>query len=246
VQANNSYRNSHTSKEYGTVYSRTYSEGYYYYQWKYLEQPLLRKIFLLVKGKCAGNYLDFACGTGRILKVAEDYFDKTMGVDVSESMLNIARDSCTKSEIVLADITQRNLPYSFDIVTSFRFFLNAEKSLKVEALAAIKKMLNPKGFFIANIHVNSDSPLGLIYRLRNIIFRKKIANTMSYEEFKRLLETQGFRVDAVYWYSYLPRTGWHFDWLPRYFMNFFDFIGNRLCLLPNKMAQSFIVIARPL
>lgn len=240
-----SYRNSHASEGYGVIYSRTYREGYFHYQWKYIEQPLLRKIFRVINGECSGKYLDFACGTGRILKVAEDYFDKTMGVDVSESMLNIARDNCTKSEILQIDITQERLPYSFDVITSFRFFLNAELSLKVAALSAIKGMLTPKGIFIANIHVNGDSPLGLIYRFRNMILRKKIANTMSYGEFKMLLEAQGFSVEKVLWYSYLPRTGWYFDWLPRYFMNFFDFIGNRLSLLPHKMAQSFIVIARP-
>jgi len=34
------------------------------------------------------RYLDFACGTGRILHHLEDQFDSSIGVDISSNMLN--------------------------------------------------------------------------------------------------------------------------------------------------------------
>lgn len=64
---NYTYRNSHSSPEYGERYARTYSKGYYYEQWIKVERPLLRNILNQTIERGASNCLDFACGTGRFL-----------------------------------------------------------------------------------------------------------------------------------------------------------------------------------
>jgi len=240
-----SYRESHATAGYGAIYSETYRKGYYLHQWNYLERPLIEKIFQKQKKAGAISYLDFACGTGRILEVAERFFDVTFGVDVSEPMLDIARKKCPASLLIKADLTKEKvITQKLDLITAFRFFLNAEDKLRSEVLTTLYDLLNARGTLIANIHVNNTSILGYAYRIRNYILRQKIANTLGYKEFYEILTRHGFSVEEVFWYSFLPRTGWRFDWLAKNYMPFVEKVCNHTFFLPNKMAQSFIVVCK--
>lgn len=235
------YRGSHSVEGYGECYEKTYQHGYYYEQWKRLEEPLLREQFVRAKQRGASTLLDFACGTGRILKVAEEYFPATYGVDVSEPMLSVARQRCQNSLIEQNDITQQRLEARFDVISAFRFFLNAEPSLRVEVLRNLRGMLSPGGRLIANIHVNGSSPLGWAYRVRNAVLGVVKANTLTYDEFARTLTQSGFRVSEAYHYSYLPRTGPWLGGLSRFLMEPVE----RLCKalrVPKAMAQSFLLV----
>ena len=51
------------------------------------------------------RYLDFACGTGRILRHCRPKVQSSTGVDVSVSMLEIARKESPSSKIICADLT---------------------------------------------------------------------------------------------------------------------------------------------
>jgi SAM-dependent methyltransferase len=203
-----SYRVSHSADGYGTRYSHTYQKGYYFHQWTKLEEPLLRQIFSRYRDAGATRALDFACGTGRILRVLEDYFDRSTGVDVSESMLAVARQACKRAVIIGQDITDQPLDIEVDIATAFRFFLNAEPSLRKGALKAIHKCLRPGGVLIANVHVNSSSMLGVVYRMRNSMMRRTSAKVLGYAEFCETVKEAGFSIRETYWYSFLPRPGW--------------------------------------
>lgn len=202
-EKNKTYRDSHSSEGYGQRYRRTYEKGYYHYQWIYLERPLIERLFKELVADGAKSYLDFACGTGRILSVAESFFNETTGVDVSESMLAEARSLCKRSMILNMDLTSDHLPDTFDVITAFRFFLNAEDELRSGALKAISGLLSERGVFLANIHVNRRSILGYVYRVRNRILKKTTANIEGYEEFENLLQSNGFKIENVYWYSFL-------------------------------------------
>ncbi len=115
------YRESHSSDGYGKFYSETYKVGFYGSQWSLLEKPLLENIFEKISSENKVKYLDFACGTGRIIKLAESYFDDTCGVDVSDSMLEISKANCVNSKLLKQDITSNSLNEKFDVITAFRF-----------------------------------------------------------------------------------------------------------------------------
>lgn len=236
------YRASHSEPCSGDLYSKTYREGYYLYQWQLLERPLLAKILRRQAASGARRLLDFACGTGRILSLAERHFPETWGVDVSDSMLAIARRECERSTLVCQDLTREPLAERFDLVTSFRFFLNAEPDLRARALVALRRCLRPDGVLIANVHVNRRSPLGVAYRTRNWLLDEQRANTLGYEEFERLLNAHGFVVEEVHWYSYLPRTGPWLGWVPRLMMRPVETLCRALPFVPRWMAQSFLVV----
>lgn len=239
-----SYRTSHASPGYGEHYSKTYEHGYYAHQWELIERPLLRTVFARVKDSDKVRYLDFACGTGRILGVGEEFFADTTGVDVSDEMLRVAAQNCTKSKLIRQDITRLPLKAEYDIITAFRFFLNAEPELTDEVLGALYGLLPEKdGSMFINIHVNRSSPLGLIYELRNTLLGENRANTMSYSNFATTLEHNGFLIENVYWYSFLPRLGWRFERVTKHMMVPLE---RAFQLLPfcNRFAQCYLVECR--
>ncbi len=60
------------------------------------------------------------------------------GIDVSASMLAVARQSAPSAEIVEGDPTREDLlsERHFDLITAFRSFPNAEDPLREAAMAA--------------------------------------------------------------------------------------------------------------
>lgn len=240
-----SYRESHAGKDYGSIYQKTYREGYYYTQWVKLEKPILEELFQRFSEKGAKKYLDFACGTGRILSLGEQYFNETVGVDVSDTMLDYAKKACKKSRIVNKDITKEKFPFGkFDVITAFRFFLNADSTLREEVLDSLYSMLSDDGVLITNIHVNSKSILGYAYRIRNRWLRREKANVLGYEELSSILVERGYEIQMTKYYSYFPRIGWYFPPLiERLFMPV-EKICSNIPLIPYSIAQSFIVVCK--
>lgn len=238
-----SYRVSHSSTGYGAQYSRVYQEGYYYHQWINLEKPLLTRIIKKYKKQGAKSVLDFACGTGRILSVLESHFLTPTGVDVSESMLGFAKSKCKRSQIFQQDITREPIDGEFDLITAFRFFLNAEHLLKIDTLKAIHKNLANNGVLIANIHQNSSSPLGMAHKVRNLLSRSKRSNDLAYEEFEAILNHCEFKVVELHRYSFLPRPGWFASkFLGKIILPF-----EQICTslkVPRLLCQSFIIVAK--
>lgn len=235
------YRSSHSSADYGVIYDRTYEAGYYAALWSKIEKPLIATI-LRDLGGAEMTCLDFACGTGRITQVAADYFGKVVGVDVSASMLARAHGS-HNVRLRRIDITRRRLGETFDVVTAFRFLLNAEQELRQEALQAIREHLKPEGRLICNIHMNATSPIGIAARIANRLPWSCKRNTMSTAELSRLLDSAGFTVERTLGYGYLPRPG-------RLLPGFCEVCiepAERLAAaarMPARCAQQFLVVAK--
>jgi hypothetical protein len=97
-----SYRDSHLSK--GADYHDTFTMlPHRAMQWR-MER---RCLSTLVRRRFAGRkpaYLDFACGTGRVLGYLAPQVSHAVGVDVSASMLAEARENAPGAELVAADL----------------------------------------------------------------------------------------------------------------------------------------------
>ena len=102
--------------------------------------------------------LDFACGTGRILEVLEEYSAAPVGVDVSAEMLRraVTRTGC--SELRCGELARMVPEDDWDVITAFRFFLNAEPEVRAETMSALARRLKPDtGRLIFNVHGNRNS-----------------------------------------------------------------------------------------
>src|SRR4051812_33479433 len=129
----------HTFESYRAAFSRAelatqYDESQYAPEsWSSLLWVVERRIleYLLHREglvKTRERYLDFACGTGRVTGFLAPLFDTTVGVDISEPMLEVARAQLPNATFVKADVreAQVELGGPFDLITAFRFLLNAD------------------------------------------------------------------------------------------------------------------------
>nr|WP_250888969.1 class I SAM-dependent methyltransferase [Mesorhizobium sp. dw_380] len=235
------YRTSHCAPGYGAHYNKTHESGYYGALWEKVEKPLILGV-LCPMGGADRKCLDFACGTGRITNVAAGLFGEVVGVDISKSMLGCAQVP-PNVRLRHTDMTTEPLGEAFDVVTAFRFFLNAEDRLKSEALKAINEHLKADGRLVCNIHMNATSPIGLICRLLNRLFGRTVRNTLSAARFKELLTASGFLVEEIIPYGYLPRPG---HLLPGACEALMEPVekASRTLRVPGQLAQHFLVVAK--
>ena len=146
--------------------------------------------------------IDFACGTGRVLGFLAQRVPEVIGVDVSAPMIEAAREHCPTARLVLGDVTVNPelLTESADVVTAFRFLLNAEPPLRAAALDWMRDRLGPEGLLIVNFHLNPRSLRGRYLRLR----RSPGVVMAGVGEARALLASHGLTVRQVRGYSYLP------------------------------------------
>lgn len=155
---------------------------------------LLRVIPTLFKG-ARPRYLDFACGTGRIVQTVAPMCSEAVGVDVSPSMLAEARSKCPSVRFVEADLTSSNIDLGlFDLVTSFRFFGNAQQGLRVAVLRALHRLLKPGAYLIINSHRNPQSLASMINAAGG---GSNEGIDLSYFKLKRLLHECGFEIVLI-------------------------------------------------
>ena len=161
---------------------------------------------------------------------------------MSEAMLACARVT-RNVRLRHIDMTVEPLSETFDVVTAFRFFLNAEDPLRREALKAIREHLNDGGRLVCNIHMNATSPVGVACRVLNQLSGRTLRNTLSSGRFRELLVSSGFIVEKLIPYGYLPRPG-HF--LPGLCETLIEPAerASKSLKIPGVFAQHFLVIAR--
>lgn len=148
-----------------------------------------------------GSYLDFACGTGRVLSYVEPHFWASVGLDISDTMLAVARERVPNAKLVQADATrnpQALRDRRFDFVTAFRFFLNAQPALRDDAMAFLASTLRDRSSrLLFNVHGNRYSTRALL-AAKAMITREQFAS-MSVRESIELAARHGLEV--VEWYG---------------------------------------------
>lgn len=251
------YRTSHASGDAAAEYRRTYSQGYYAAQWQRLERPLIEKLFQELSNQGSRRMLDLACGQGRITLLGAKYFDEVVGLDYSEAMLAIAREQLEADpalananlNFIQGDIGNFTLPEPADVITAFRFFLNAEDSLRRDGLRCIRRNLAPQGTLIASVQVSGSSPLAMIFGVTNAFWRvaggtpNRVRNSLSLSAFRRLLDEEGFEINQVSRYSLLPRIGSLTHGLAERHIDKFDRAAKAVPGL-SVLCQSYVVCAR--
>ena len=198
------YRQSHLAK--GPSYQAKFSENpRRRLTWK-IEQRILDTIFDRYITQRQVDYLDFACGTGRILKHLEGRVSSSTGVDLSPSMLKVASDRTSHSQLYQVDITRDPTPSnaSYDLITAFRFFPNAEQQLREDAIRQLSSLLREDGLLVFNNHRSTSF---IRNRIARRITRGKRGNRgMSSREVLKLIQWAGLEVVATYHTEVVPES----------------------------------------
>lgn len=190
------------------------AESYSARVWQW-QRPVLEN---LVKDFCAAQagpvrLLDFACGTGRVLSVLAPLVAAADGVDISENMVAVARGKCPQARLLVGDVLAEPdlLQPAYDLISCFRFVLNAEPGLRGRVLRRLRQALRaPDGLLLVNVHGNSRS-----LRHPAIAWRRwrerggktdTMLNEMSPAAARRLLAESGFEVVRQFGFGILPPT----------------------------------------
>ena len=227
------YRFSHQDAGHGTRYERMYGLGYFRQLWEDVERPLVVEVLeeaAAASGR--GLLVDLACGTGRVSFAATEVFDRVVGLDVSEEMLESARSGSESSHatFLLRDLQQDGIVDevvaevgSADCVTAFRLFTNADEVLRRDAAACAYGLLVEGGSLVVNTHMVPRSPVGALYRLEHWLRarlgreQRMFNKVLAAEELGQILRDAGFRDVHVRRYAALPgvpklwkwfRPGW--------------------------------------
>ena len=199
-----SYRESHLEK--GADYHAVFRDNPRRALLWALEQEHLARILRRFLADRPIEHLDFACGTGRILALLEGRTRSSTGVDVSASMLDVARKNVRRSQLIEGDLTRADLlgGRRFDLITAFRFFPNAEPELRRDAMSALAARLAPGGVLVFNNHLNRASLLRRIVRL--VRGAEATRGGMWPAEAEALVASSGLRVVARYHAGLVPES----------------------------------------
>lgn len=246
------YSDSHKAKDYGRNYDSTiYRKNTYDSKVWDLEKIILGEI---LENRKSLKTLDFASGTGRVTKFLENInMSNLYGIDNSDEMLKVAKERLKYTKLYNLDLT-REKPSSnlnkFKTIISFRFFLNADPSLRKDILKVLNKMLEGDGIIIFNIHGNKKSIRFFQVILRNIykrlvavVFNRKpdpfrYKKQLSKNEIKSLLNSCGYKLREVYSYSYIP--SYITDIMP---VSIWKYIEMHLISKTNHFGTHFIFVA---
>ena len=204
-----SYRESHKVK--GADYDDSFrTEPYRAMVWR-IEQAVLDRLVAELFPQGVGDYLDFACGTGRLLRFLGQRARSATGVDISESMLQVARRNFPEANVYCGDLTREALlgERQFDLISAFRFFPNAEDELRRDAMTALVRQLSPDGWLVFNNHTSTTSlPRRIAARLGRMS-RSPGYRLMAREEAEALARGAGLRVVKQVPIASLPMTERH-------------------------------------
>ena len=135
--------NSYEDEKRADAYSKLEFEGTYYLAYRDLP-----KIFSeFANGK---KSLDFGCGTGRSTRFMQKYGFDTVGMDISEEMIKIAKKIDPKGDYRLVkdgDYSQLK-NFSFDIILSAFTFDNIPMDKKIKLFSELAKLLKNDGKII--------------------------------------------------------------------------------------------------
>ncbi len=170
------YRSHFTDRSKAAEYDRAqYAPGTYAALVNEVEQEQLAEIVAgLRRTHDRIDYLDFAAGTGRIIGFLEDRVESATGIEISEAMSEQARERLRKATIICTDITAPGAAIEgrYDLITAFRFLLNAEPGLRLAALRALAARLrDERSILVFNNHGNLFSHKLLLWpwhRLRRL------------------------------------------------------------------------------
>ncbi len=146
------------------------------------------------------DYLDFACGTGRVIEFMESRVTTSRGIDISSEMLRLAAPKLQRSELICTDITKSDVPEGkYDLITAFRFFLNAEPSLRVAVIKALAARLkNTESMLVLTNHGNPFSYKGVmwpVHRTCQLLFgRQTFGNYLTHKQIRHLLDESGLHI----------------------------------------------------
>jgi len=192
-------------------------ESYSSWIWELQRPYVQREVSALRQDRSQIRLLDFACGTGRVLSFVENFADESIGLDISPEMLSLAAKKCRRSALVEGNLVENPalIDGPFDVVTMFRFILNAGPELSSTILRILHPLLLAhRGRLICNVHGNSLSLRRFALAAHRSTHSSQskqpeepppMLEQMSPRQMQELFRKTGYRVLSAYGFGLFPR-----------------------------------------
>lgn len=140
------------------------------------------------------NILDVGCGTGSHLELYQRYKCNLYGIDLSPSMLDVARERLGDSaQLDLGDATE--MPYDndkFDLVISMLSLHEMSPGTRSEVLNEIKRVLKADGrLLLVDFHPGPYEPLQGWVSKTIILFSELAAGRDHFKNYRQFMATGG-------------------------------------------------------
>jgi ubiquinone/menaquinone biosynthesis C-methylase UbiE len=155
----------------------------------------------LCNGSNSNRILEIACGTGNLAKSFTSDFNLYVGLDLSESMLNIAKKKFPAGNFIQGDMRHLNFVKQFDniLITgrSTSYLLN-NTDLR-QTFKSAHTALEDKGLFIFDC-INADLFIPYILK-NNHVVHKSTYNEKKFERESNWVENQNHTFHLIDWKS---------------------------------------------
>ena len=132
--------------------------------------------------KTTNSALDFGCGVGRLSRAISNYFSKTIGVDVSSTMVEQAKllndDIAQKTEFIVNEAIDLKCinPSSMDMVFTMIVLQHIPSNVSLKFIASFLDKLKPGGRLVFQIPVADIRQPSPIQKLKsNLRIRERLA-----------------------------------------------------------------------
>jgi ubiquinone/menaquinone biosynthesis C-methylase UbiE len=140
------------------------------------------------------NILDVGCGTGSHLELYQRYKCNLYGIDLSPSMLNVARNRLgDTAQLDLGDAT--DMPYKddkFDLVISMLSLHEMSPEIRSATLNEIKRVIKSEGrLLLIDFHPGPYQPLQGWVSKTIIFFSELAAGWEHFKNYRQFMTTNG-------------------------------------------------------
>ena len=206
------YRESFTGSIRAEAYDELYApDSYASLLWEIEKEFLARFVSNLRVNHQRINYMDYACGTGRVLSFIEPSVDSATGIDVSQDMLDRARSRTGNASLLKGDASEDSAVLGnqkYDLITLFRFLLNTEPKTRSRVVGVLAGRLKDNtSRFVFNNHGNPFSHKMVMlpsHMLRSLGHpRGTLGNYLTHRDILACISGTGLEIESVYGYGYI-------------------------------------------
>ena len=143
--------------------------------------------------KPGSSVLDVGCGAGiPVARHLAETFDVT-GIDISSSMIALARKNVPSARFVHADVVETEFPEgSFDAIVSYYSIFHIPRQEHRELLRRFARWLRPGGLLLFTVAKNDDGPG---YTEDDFFGETMYWSNFGPSTYRKLLADSGFRID---------------------------------------------------
>ena len=115
----------------------------------------IKEIFSLIKKENL-KVLEIGCGNGRDAAVIIKYTNDYLGLDISEKLIELARQKVPAANFIVADIEDYILPDNLDVIIAFASLIHVPKDSLKKILDQALFKLNSGGLFRLSMKAQAE------------------------------------------------------------------------------------------